>query len=128
MFPSTRRAITILFRTPLVPAPVGPAAVEMTSFSAGPSRPRAQSRTFSNMSMKSAYGYNNDMSGRRYASDYGKKELYSDESGSTGAGVSDGLMKKGIETDIRLTTLRTPMPRSTRTQILNQQHRTSRKR
>jgi len=60
----------------------------MTSFSAGPSRPRAQSRAFSNMSLRSSSGYNAETSGRRYASDYGKKELYSDESGSTGAGVS----------------------------------------
>jgi hypothetical protein len=32
-----------------------------------------------------AYG----MESRRWASDHGKKELYSDEGGSTGAGVSD---------------------------------------
>jgi hypothetical protein len=38
------------------------------------------------MSVKSAYGYS--MSSRGYASAPGKKELYSDEAGAVGAGVS----------------------------------------
>ena len=96
MFPSTRRAITILFKTPLLPPAPGPAMVEMQSL-AGPSRPRAASRTFSNMSVKSAYGYSFDRVDRRgYASDHGKKELYSDEAGSSGAGVSR-LFQTGIQ-------------------------------
>jgi hypothetical protein len=88
MFRNAKRSIAILWRTPLVPPPAGPPALEMTSFAAGPSRPRSTSRTFSNMSVKSAFGYSTETPGRRYASDKGKKELYSDESGSTGAGVS----------------------------------------
>jgi hypothetical protein len=61
--------------------------VELSNLSAGPSRPRAVSRTFSSMSRTSAnYGF--ATAKRGYASDHGKKELYSDETGSTGAGVS----------------------------------------
>ncbi|KAK1927732.1 hypothetical protein DB88DRAFT_479058 [Papiliotrema laurentii] len=89
MFRNAKRSIAILWRTPLVPPPAGPPALEMTSFAAGPSRPRSTSRTFSNMSVKSAFGYSTETPGRRYASDKGKKELYSDESGSTGAGIDD---------------------------------------
>jgi hypothetical protein len=83
MFPSVARTFQFLARTPLVPQTSGPAAIELSSFAAGPSRPRAASRTFSNMSVKSTYGY----SMRGYASGPGKKELYSDEAGSVGAGV-----------------------------------------
>jgi hypothetical protein len=83
MFPSVTRTLQFLARTPLVPQSSGPAAIELSSFAAGPSRPRAASRTFSNMSVKSAYGY----SMRGYASAPGKKELYSDEAGAVGAGV-----------------------------------------
>ena len=90
MFSSVTRAITFLARTPLVLPPAGPAAVELTnmasSSSAGPSRPRAASRAFSNMSTRSAYAM--PMQTRGYASEQGKKELYSDEAGSAGAGVS----------------------------------------
>ena len=45
-------------------------------------------RTLSGLSVKSSYGYGMQMERRGYASDHGKKELYSDEAGSTGAGVS----------------------------------------
>ncbi|WWC96719.1 hypothetical protein V866_003591 [Kwoniella sp. B9012] len=78
MFPSTRRTISILFRTPLIPPPQAPPAVELSTFtsSAGPSRMNYR-RTISNMSI------------RGYASDRGKQELYSDEGGSTGAGTDD---------------------------------------
>jgi hypothetical protein len=72
--------------------------VELTTLS-GPSRPRAASRTISNLSVKSGYAAGSGssyagagaygMESRRWASDHGKKELYSDEGGSTGAGVSD---------------------------------------
>jgi len=83
MFPSVTRTFRFLASTPLIPQSTGPASIELSSFAAGPSRPRAASRTFSNMSVKSAYGY----STRGYASAPGKKELYSDESGAVGAGV-----------------------------------------
>ena len=86
MFPSVTRTLQFLARTPLVPQSSGPAAIELSSFAAGPSRPRAASRTFSSMSVKSAYGYS--IQQRGYASAPGKKELYSDEGGATGAGVS----------------------------------------
>lgn len=88
MFGSVTRAITFLARTPLVLPPSGPAAMELTtmSASAGPSRrPRAASRAISNMSVRSAYAV--PMHTRGYASEQGKKELYSDEAGSPGAGV-----------------------------------------
>jgi hypothetical protein len=68
--------------------------VELTTLS-GPSRPRAASRTISNLSVKSGYAAGSSYTGaygmesRRWASDHGKKELYSDEGGSTGAGVSE---------------------------------------
>ncbi|RSH92718.1 hypothetical protein EHS25_008164 [Saitozyma podzolica] len=65
----------------------------------GPSRPRAASRTISNLSVKSGYAAGSGssyagagaygMESRRWASDHGKKELYSDEGGSTGAGTDD---------------------------------------
>jgi len=85
MFPSVTRTLQFLSRTPLVPQSSGPAAIELSSFAAGPSRPRAASRTFSSMSVKSTYGYS--IQQRGYASAPGKKELYSDEGGATGAGV-----------------------------------------
>jgi hypothetical protein len=90
MFGSVSRALVFLARTPIVPAPAGPAAVELTTLStAGPSRrPRAASRALSNMSIKSGYASGIPMQSRGYASDRGKQELYSDEAGSTGAGVS----------------------------------------
>ena len=56
----------------------------INSHTPGPSRPRAQSRTFSSLSLNGSLG----IGMRSYASDHGKKELYSDEAGSTGAGVS----------------------------------------
>ncbi|WVF70676.1 hypothetical protein IAT40_005469 [Kwoniella sp. CBS 6097] len=84
MFHSAKRTFAFLLRTPVVPPPTAsssaPAAVELSTFtssSAGPSRLRAGSRTLSSMSI------------RGYASDKGKKELYSDEAGSTGAGTDD---------------------------------------
>jgi len=64
------------------------------------------------MSVKSAYGYNSNGS-RRYASDHGKKELYSDESGSTGAGVSLHLHVDEEKAHGRSTMSRTLMPPST---------------
>lgn len=93
MFGSVTRAITFLARTPLVLPPAGPAAMELatiSSSSAGPSRPRAASRAFSNVSTRSAYAgvpMQSMHQVRGYASDKGKKELYSDEAGSPGAGV-----------------------------------------
>jgi hypothetical protein len=89
MFPSVTRTFKFLARTPLVPQSQGPASIELSSFAAGPSRPRAASRTISNMSVKSAYGYS--MQGRGYASAPGQKELYSDEAGGVGAGVCFSL-------------------------------------
>ncbi|WWD18166.1 hypothetical protein CI109_102615 [Kwoniella shandongensis] len=84
MFPSAKRNFLLLLRTPLVPpTSTAPAAVELSTFStstAGPSRLRA--RTISSRSIL-------QMSKRGYASDFGKKELYSDEAGSTGAGTDD---------------------------------------
>lgn len=132
MFSSITRSFAFLARTPLVPpTPTGPAMVELTTMTraapaaaaAGPSRPRAYSRSFSNMSVKSGYNaqesgavaarpamakrpsasrMDSRMSGfgmspiaesRRWASDKGKKELYSDESGAIGAGVSHIYMQ-----------------------------------
>lgn len=97
MFPSVTRTFQFLARTPLVPQSSGPAAIELSSFAAGPSRPRAASRTFSNMSVKSAYGYS--IQSRGYASAPGKKELYSDEGGATGAGVGPLSPSKDMFTD-----------------------------
>lgn len=87
MFGSVSRTLMFLARTPLVPAAQGPAAVELSNMSGPSRRPRAASRALSNMSVRSGYNAY-AMEGRRYASDSGKKELYSDEAGSTGAGVS----------------------------------------
>ncbi|WWC68400.1 uncharacterized protein I206_102326 [Kwoniella pini CBS 10737] len=88
MFHSTRRTISILFRSPLIPPPQAPAAVELSTFNsslnAGPSKLSMRSRTISNLSIRSTLGQK-----RNYASDKGQKELYSDEAGSTGAGTDD---------------------------------------
>ncbi|KAL7423707.1 hypothetical protein Q5752_001289 [Cryptotrichosporon argae] len=90
-----KRTLLFLLRTPLVPPASGPAAIELaalpsaraaSTLAAGPSRPRAQSRTLSALSVKSM-GY--EMDGRRYASGKGREELYSDEAGATGAGTDD---------------------------------------
>ena len=93
MFPSVTRTFQFLARTPLVPQSTGPASIELSSFAAGPSRPRAASRTFSNMSVKSTYGY----SMRGYASKPGQQELYSDEAGGVGAGVCPSFVCLGQE-------------------------------
>ncbi|KAK4688447.1 hypothetical protein P7C73_g1643, partial [Tremellales sp. Uapishka_1] len=69
------RTLMFLLKTPLVPPPAGPSVVELTTFT----RPRALSRLCTK-------GYSGI---RGYASDHGKKELYSDEAGSTGAGTDD---------------------------------------
>ncbi|WRT65935.1 uncharacterized protein IL334_002886 [Kwoniella shivajii] len=89
MFHSTKRTLSILFRTPLIPPPSAPAAVELSTFtSPGPSRLRT--RTISSLSIRSTTTTSNYLLGRRgYASDKGQKELYSDEAGSTGAGTDD---------------------------------------
>ncbi|KAK8865651.1 hypothetical protein IAR55_000796 [Kwoniella newhampshirensis] len=94
MFLSVKRTFLHLARTPLIPPPAGPAAVELSTFafttSAGPSRLR--SRTISSRSVRSTTlnGCPAPFAvGRGYASDHGKKELYSDEAGSTGAGTDD---------------------------------------
>ncbi|WWC88134.1 uncharacterized protein L201_003038 [Kwoniella dendrophila CBS 6074] len=90
MFHSTKRTLSILFRTPLIPPTTGPVPVELSTFTAsvaGPSRIR-QTRTISNLSIRSASAYNGQQI-RGYASDKGQKELYSDEAGSTGAGTDD---------------------------------------
>ncbi|WVQ97045.1 hypothetical protein IAU59_004155 [Kwoniella sp. CBS 9459] len=111
MFHSAKRTFSLLLRTPVVPPMAsGPAAVELSTFTstAGPSRLRAGSRTFSSMSIGGGgggavrSGAAPAMAGpaslqrgtsyemrRGYASDKGKKELYSDEAGSTGAGTDD---------------------------------------
>jgi hypothetical protein len=87
MFGSVSRTLMLLARTPLVPAaPSGPAMVELSNMSGPSRRPRAASRTLSCMSVRSGYNAY-AMEGRRYASDKGRQELYSDESGSLGAGV-----------------------------------------
>lgn len=119
MFPSTRRTIAILFKTPLVPVSSAPPALELTTMTrAGPSRPRAATRTYSNMSFRSvaqveAYGNGNSMSRRGYASDHGKKELYSDEAGSSGAGVSRHLITLCLGSGVPSLTLGlTPFDRS----------------
>ncbi len=92
MFPTAKRTFLLLLRTPMIPPPPPPPAFELIPLihAAGPSRPRATSRTISNLSI---YGYPiqspvHIQPNRGYASDHGKKELYSDEAGSTGAGVS----------------------------------------
>ncbi|WVW80387.1 hypothetical protein I302_102368 [Kwoniella bestiolae CBS 10118] len=78
MFTSTKRTLSLLLRTPLIPPPQGPAAVELSTFTPTPGPSRTNNRrTISNMSI------------RGYASDRGKQELYSDEGGSTGAGTDD---------------------------------------
>lgn len=83
MFGSVSRTLGFLARTPLVPtAPTGPGMVELSNLSGPSRRPRAASRTISGLSLRG------NMESRRYASDRGKQELYSDESGSLGAGVS----------------------------------------
>ena len=87
MFGSVSRTILLLARTPLVPATPGPAAMELSNMSGPSRRPRAASRTLSSMSVRSGYNAY-AIEGRRYASDRGKQELYSDETGSLGAGVS----------------------------------------
>lgn len=93
MLPSAKRTFLFLLRTPLVPPPPPTPAFELTTFSnsprptAGPSRPCAASRAISSLSTGHGAGYGNGRV-RGYASDHGKKELYSDEAGSTGAGVS----------------------------------------
>ncbi|WWC60552.1 uncharacterized protein I303_103126 [Kwoniella dejecticola CBS 10117] len=96
MFHSTKRTLSILFRTPLIPPPQGPAAVELSTFTpstAGPSRLGMRSRTISNLSIRSGRSGFESAPGiggtRGYASDKGQKELYSDEAGSTGAGTDD---------------------------------------
>ena len=79
MFPTAKRTFLFLLRTPLIPPPPPTPTFELTTLRAppaGPSRPRATS-SFSGYQI------------RGYASESGKKELYSDEAGSTGAGVSD---------------------------------------
>lgn len=72
---SITNTFTFLLKTPLVPQGTGPQAVELATIT----RPRAASRTLSAYSV------------RGYASGKGKKELYSDEAGSVGAGVSASL-------------------------------------
>lgn len=157
MFSSITRSFAFLARTPLVPpTPTGPAMVELTTITraapaaAGPSRPRAYSRTVSNMSVKSGYNaqdgaarpamakrpsasrMDSRMSGfgmspiaesKRWASDKGKKELYSDESGAIGAGVSRPRAITNCTglTGSRSTTWLTRMRRSTRTLTPSQQ-------
>ncbi|OCF32913.1 hypothetical protein I317_00759 [Kwoniella heveanensis CBS 569] len=106
MFHSAKRTFAFLLRTPVVPPTASasaPAAVELSTFApsasaagamAGPSRLRAGSRTLSSMSIRPIApgslqrGTSYEMR-RGYASDKGKKELYSDEAGSTGAGTDD---------------------------------------
>ena len=86
LFPSARRAFVTLLKTPVVPPPA-PAVFELNTI-AGPSRPRAFSRTYSNMSVRSVYEVP-VQSRRTYVSKPGKEELYSDEAGDAGtAGVS----------------------------------------
>jgi hypothetical protein len=83
MFNSVSRTFLFLARTPLIPPSAAPAAVELTTLSGVKSGYAAGSG--SSYAGAGAYG----MESRRWASDHGKKELYSDEGGSTGAGVSD---------------------------------------
>ncbi|WVR05617.1 hypothetical protein IAU60_002639 [Kwoniella sp. DSM 27419] len=98
MFPSAKRTFAFLLRTPLVPPPQGPAAVELATFTpsatsaSGPSRLRT--RTISSRSIRPVLAQGQGRMGsyemrRGYASDRGKQELYSDEAGSTGAGTDD---------------------------------------
>jgi hypothetical protein len=99
MLSSARRTFLFLLHTPLLPPPPQPAAYELATISsyAGPSCPRAATRSFSGLSTHSVhapalYSNSDDVAvpgdRRGMASDHGKKELYSDEGGSTGAGVS----------------------------------------
>ncbi|KAI9634518.1 uncharacterized protein MKK02DRAFT_38049 [Dioszegia hungarica] len=89
MFGSVSRTLGFLARTPLIQPPSGPAAMELSNMSGPSRRPRAASRTFSNLSVRSGYNAY-AMDGRRgYASDKGRQELYSDETGSLGAGIDD---------------------------------------
>lgn len=101
----SRRSLSILFKTPVVPAvSTQPAAVELTTLAS--TRPRAASRTYatspavaaprpsmtSRMSSTHALRFTPSSSigyARGYASDKGKMELYSDEEGSIGAGIDD---------------------------------------
>lgn len=120
MFPSVSRTFNFLARTPLIPQSSGPAAIELHSFAAaGPSRPRAASRTISNMSVRSNRGYS--MTTRGYASKPGGKELYSDEAGAVGAGVSvtppGSFEMFELTFSIRRTMSPTPMLRSIPIQI-----------
>ncbi|CAD6574027.1 MAG: hypothetical protein TREMPRED_000993 [Tremellales sp. Tagirdzhanova-0007] len=97
MFPTAKRTFLFLLRTPLIPPPPPPPTYELITLShssAGPSRPRAASRAFSSLPVYShgyVYGNENGVTDqvRGYASDTGKKELYSDEAGSSGAGTDD---------------------------------------
>ena len=89
MYHSVKRTVLLLARTPLIPPAPAPPTFELAPLSSGPSRPSmGRLRTLSGLSVKSSYGYGMQMERRGYASDHGKKELYSDEAGSTGAGVS----------------------------------------
>ncbi|WVQ85513.1 hypothetical protein IAT38_007678 [Cryptococcus sp. DSM 104549] len=83
MFHSAKRTFNFLLHTPLLPPVTPPAAIELTTISAGPSRARA----LTGSNMRSLGGYTQT---RGYASDKGKQELYGDEEGSTtGAGTDD---------------------------------------
>ncbi|ORX35406.1 hypothetical protein BD324DRAFT_632708 [Kockovaella imperatae] len=96
MLSSARRTFTFFLQTPLIPPPAPQPTFELSnmssSTSAGPSRPVQASRTFSSFSAVSLreQGYASQAYGQKrgYASDKGKKELYSDEGGAVGAGVS----------------------------------------
>jgi hypothetical protein len=82
------RNFKILCRTPLVRQPsLTPLTVELTSFPIRPTLSSGQSKRSFHQSFRAAY-----------ASDKGKMELYSDESGSTGAGIDD-VAKSGAAFD-----------------------------
>jgi len=85
------RTLKTLCRTPLVRQPSGsPMTLELASFST-PNRPALPTRLSSQINRfpisSSARSFTTTP--RVMASDKGKMELYSDESGSTGAGIDD---------------------------------------